>query len=53
MLTVSGFINGRYGINDVCLSLPFVLGSKGIKREITPPLLPRGGRKVARECKRP
>lgn len=46
MLTVSGFINGRYGINDVCLSLPFVLGSKGIKREITPPLLPEEEEKL-------
>jgi L-lactate dehydrogenase len=35
---VSGMIKGRYGIDDVCLSLPFVLGSKGIRREINPPL---------------
>lgn len=35
---VSGMINNRYGISDVCLSLPFVLGSKGIRREINPPL---------------
>lgn len=40
MLTVSGLIHGRYGIEDVCLSLPFVLGNMGIKREVTPPLLP-------------
>lgn len=35
---VSGMINNRYGINNVCLSLPFVLGSKGIRREVNPPL---------------
>jgi L-lactate dehydrogenase len=38
VLTVSGLINGRYGIDDVCLSLPFVIGANGIEREITPPL---------------
>ncbi|HAN21798.1 MAG: L-lactate dehydrogenase [Clostridiales bacterium GWF2_36_10] len=37
-VTVSGMINNRYGINDVCLSLPFVIGIKGIRREVTPPL---------------
>lgn len=38
VLTVSAMINGRYGISDVCLSLPFVVGARGIEREITPPL---------------
>ncbi len=38
VLTVSSMINGRYGIEDVCLSLPFVVGARGIIREITPPL---------------
>lgn len=38
VLTVSSMINGRYGISDVCLSLPFVIGANGIEREITPPL---------------
>lgn len=38
VLTVSGMINGRYGVDDVCLSLPFVVGAKGIIREFTPPL---------------
>ncbi len=37
-LTVSSMIHDRYGINDVCLSLPFVVGIHGIRREITPPL---------------
>ena len=37
-LTVSSMIHDRYGINDVCLSLPFVVGINGIRREINPPL---------------
>lgn len=37
-VTVSSMINGRYGIDDVCLSLPFVIGIKGIRREVTPPI---------------
>lgn len=40
VLTVSGLIHNRYGVDDVCLSLPFVVGARGIQREITPPLLP-------------
>lgn len=40
VLTVSGMIHGRYGIDDVCLSLPYVVGKEGLKREITPELLP-------------
>lgn len=38
VLTVSAMINNRYGISDVCLSLPFVIGAHGIERELTPPL---------------
>ncbi len=38
VLTVSGLINDRYGISDVCLSLPFIIGGHGIKGEITPKL---------------
>jgi len=38
VLTVSSMINGRYGIYDVCLSLPFIINAKGIVGEITPPL---------------
>lgn len=39
ILTVSTLANGRYGIDDVCLSLPCVVSGEGIIREITPPLL--------------
>lgn len=38
ILTVSALVNGRYGIDDVCLSLPCVVGGSGIERELNPPL---------------
>lgn len=34
VLTVSSLIHGQHGIDDVCLSLPFVIGSEGVLREI-------------------
>ena len=39
ILTVSTLVTGRYGIEDVCLSLPSVIGGHGIERDLTPPLL--------------
>lgn len=39
VLTVSSMLHGEYGISDVCMSLPFVVGGHGIKRVITPHLL--------------
>lgn len=36
--TVSTMINGRYGIENVCLSLPAVIGGHGIEKEVTPTL---------------
>ncbi len=39
ILTVSTLVTDRYGISDVCLSLPAVIGGHGVEREITPPLL--------------
>ncbi|MCM1507312.1 MAG: L-lactate dehydrogenase [Ruminococcus flavefaciens] len=39
VLTVSTMANGRYGIDDVCLSLPCIVNRHGIAGEITPPLL--------------
>ena len=38
IITVSTLINDKYGINDVCLSLPCVIGSNGIEREVFPKL---------------
>lgn len=40
VLTVSGLVEGSYGINGVCLSLPTVLGRKGREKVLTPPLAP-------------
>ena len=39
VLTVSGMIHDRYGISDVCLSLPFVVSKNGIEYAISPPIL--------------
>lgn len=38
VMTVSAMIHNQYGISDVCLSLPFVVGAQGIRRAIVPPL---------------
>jgi len=38
VLTITSLINGEYGINDVCLSIPTVVGSKGIKGHVAAPL---------------
>ncbi|MDP4119886.1 MAG: L-lactate dehydrogenase [Bacillota bacterium] len=37
-LTVSTLIEGQYGIEDVAMSLPFLVNSKGIDRALIPPL---------------
>ena len=39
ILTVSTLANGRYGIDDVCFSLPCIVNGHGIAGEINPPLL--------------
>ncbi len=38
IITVSYLIEDKYGINNVCLSLPAVLGSNGIEKEVCPKL---------------
>ncbi|MEG0230113.1 MAG: L-lactate dehydrogenase, partial [Oscillospiraceae bacterium] len=38
VLTVSTPLHGQYGINDICISLPCVVGASGIKRMIAPEL---------------
>lgn len=40
LLTVSGLVDGSYGIRDVCLSLPCIVGGGGIERRFAPALLP-------------
>jgi L-lactate dehydrogenase len=38
ILPVSSLMNGQYGITDICLSLPTVVGSHGVSSVLTPPL---------------
>jgi len=38
VLTVSSLLEGEYNINNICLSVPSVLGQRGIERIITAPL---------------
>lgn len=38
VLCLSVLLNGEYGIDDVCLSIPVVLGSEGIVSTLTPKL---------------
>jgi L-lactate dehydrogenase len=38
VLTVSTLLKGEYGINDICLSVPCVIGETGVERIITAPL---------------
>jgi L-lactate dehydrogenase len=36
ILTVSTAMNGEYGLNRVCLSIPCVIGFQGIEARLTP-----------------
>ena len=38
VLPLSTMLHGEYGMEDVCLSLPCMLGAKGIEKVDTPPL---------------
>ncbi len=40
VLTVASVINGPYGLEDVCLSLPTIVNRTGIARVLYPPLSP-------------
>jgi L-lactate dehydrogenase len=35
VLSVSSLMTGQYGINDICLSLPCVVGENGIEEVLT------------------
>jgi L-lactate dehydrogenase len=41
ILTISTFLDGQYGINDVCLSIPCVVNEKGVIKTLNLPLSPR------------
>lgn len=38
ILTVSGLLNGEYGLSDVCISLPFIVDQNGLRHSLTPTL---------------
>ena len=38
ILTVSSFVEDKYGITDVCLSLPTIVNRKGIEKQLLVPL---------------
>ncbi|MBC6713629.1 L-lactate dehydrogenase [Treponema sp. Marseille-Q3903] len=38
VLTISSMMNGEYGINDVCISIPTLIGQNGIKGHLAAPL---------------
>lgn len=40
VLTVSTLVQGEYGIRDVCLSLPAIVGREGVQRVLPVPLAP-------------
>jgi L-lactate dehydrogenase len=40
VLTVSTLLNGEYGISDVCLSIPCILGRNGVHKIVIAPLTP-------------
>lgn len=35
VLTVSSLLNGQYGVNDMCISLPTIVGARGIEEVLT------------------
>lgn len=40
VLTVSTLVQGEYGLRDVCLSLPAIVGREGVQRVLPVPLAP-------------
>lgn len=40
ILAISGLLEGEYGISDVCLSIPFIVGNRGIVGHMIAPFTP-------------
>lgn len=40
VLTVSTLLDGEYGLRDVCLGVPAIVGQRGVERIVTAPLSP-------------
>ena len=38
VLTVSSLVNGHYGINDVCMGIPCIVGKNGVEKILDIPL---------------
>ena len=36
--TISSMLHGEYGIDDVCISIPTLVGPNGVKGKLTVPL---------------
>lgn len=54
VLSVSSLMTGQYGVSDMCLSLPCVVGSNGIEEVLTLPMSPEeeeGFRRSAEKLK--
>lgn len=41
LLTLSGMLHGEYGVENVCMSVPFALDGTGITNSVAPPLIPK------------
>ena len=41
VLTLSTMLHGEYGVDDVCLSLPVIVGRSGISNLVAPPMQPK------------
>ena len=50
VLPVSSLVNGVYGIEDTCLSLPAVVGRNGVVRVLEPPLSERETKQLKRSA---
>jgi L-lactate dehydrogenase len=50
VLTASVLLHGEYGIEDVCLSLPVVLGREGVERVVPMPLTPEERKALLRSA---
>ncbi len=50
ILTVSALLNGEYGINDLCLGIPSVIGSEGVERIIDTSLSAQEGNALRRSA---
>lgn len=40
VLAVSGMLHGEYGVEDVCMSIPFLVNANGLATSVAPPLVP-------------